>query len=68
MDTRYGLRRDLETSAVHDPIDISISILRRTMDRLEAEFNVLEAVVDGVTKDEQRQREREGSGDSPGYG
>ena len=58
MDTRYGLRRDLKTSAVRNPVNISIPILRRTMDRLEAEFNVLEAVVDGIAKDERRRRER----------
>jgi hypothetical protein len=60
MDTRYGLRRDLKTNAVRNPVNISIPILRRTMDRLEAEFNVLEAVVEGVANDERRQREPAG--------
>jgi hypothetical protein len=57
MDTRYGLRRDLKTSAVPNPVAISIPILRRTMDRLEAELNLLEAAVVGVADDERRERE-----------
>jgi hypothetical protein len=60
IDTRYGLRRDLRTSAVRDPVNVSIPILRRTIDRLDAEFSVLDAVVEGVSNDERRQRERAG--------
>jgi hypothetical protein len=60
MDTRYGLQRDLKTSAVSNPIEISIPILRRTMDRLYAEFNVLEAIVEDVANHQRRQGERLG--------
>lgn len=59
MDTRYGLRRDLKTPAVSDPVDISISQLRQTMDRLEGEFRLLDAVVVQMEKEERRLKGKE---------
>lgn len=59
MDTRYGLQRDLLTSTVATPVDISISNLRQTMDRLEGEFRVLDAVVETVEQDRIRQQHSE---------
>lgn len=55
MDTRYGLRRDLQTSSVGTPVDISISNLKQTMDRLEGELSILEVVVETVERDRIRQ-------------
>jgi hypothetical protein len=56
IDTRYGLRRDLQTIAVATPVDISISNLRQTMDRLEGEFRILDAVVETVEQDRKRRK------------
>jgi hypothetical protein len=59
MDTRYGLRKDLKTPAISNPIDISISQLRQTMDRLEGEFRVLDAVVVEIEREERRLKAKE---------
>jgi hypothetical protein len=59
MDTRYGLRRDLKTSAVEELIDISVSNLSQTINRLQGEFRVLDAVVESIEKDRVRQQNRE---------
>lgn len=46
MDTRYGLRRDLVTPSVANPVRIDAVNLKQTMDKLHSELSTLEIVVE----------------------
>jgi hypothetical protein len=54
MDTRYGLRRDLRTAPMNDPVKIGISQLRQAMDRLNSEFMTFGEVVAVTAQAERR--------------
>jgi hypothetical protein len=45
MDTRYGLRRDLQGPSLEQPFEIDVDNLRETMERLHNELSVMDEIV-----------------------
>jgi len=54
MDTRYGLRRDLKTPTLPTEREVSASNLRRTMDHLYHEFDLIRVTVEQMAADNKR--------------
>lgn len=46
LDTRYGLRKDLLTPSVLNPLKVDLDNLRDTMDRLHGELSILRTIVE----------------------